>query len=301
MIVGVVLIAAGLVVAGVYALVSYFIVVGMMRVAKHRFEDRPSDYGAEFEEVAFRTRRGYGYEVELSGWRLHGREGAPTIIFSHGFSAGRTGDGLTDLACRLNRRGFGALMFDFRAHGLSGGTGNSGGWHERMDILGAYDYLVSHGAERGKVGLLGVSMGAASAALAAAEEPGIGALALDCPYAEVSEMMAQEVGLRTPISEGLAGVFIPGASLLGRALYGIEIGRMSPERAVAGLGYPVMVACGSEDTRIPAHHSRRVCEAAVEGSEYWEYEGAGHAKSFLDNKGVYEDRVAGYFWGRFGG
>ena len=300
MVIGVVLVAGVLVVAWIYMLVAYLIVVGMMRVERHGFEDMPSDYGADFEDVVFRTRRGYEWGVELSGWRLRGRDGAPSVIFAHGFGADRTGDGMTELACMLNRRGFGILLFDLRAHGLSGGKGNSGGWHERMDILGAYDYLVEHGAERGKIGLLGVSMGAASAALAAAEEPGIRALALDCPYADVSGLMAQEIGLRTPISEGMAGAFIPGASLLGRALYGIEIGRMSPARAVAGLDYPIAVACGSEDGRILPVHSRRVYEAAPDGSEFWEYEGAGHAKSFLDNKGVYGERAAGYFLGRLG-
>ena len=98
---------------------------------------------------------GTGMKWNCRGGGCMGGRGRRLSYSRTGSARAGTGDGLTDLACRLNRRGFGVLMFDFRAHGLSGGTGNSGGWHERMDILGAYDYLVSHGAERGKVGLLG--------------------------------------------------------------------------------------------------------------------------------------------------
>lgn len=279
----------------VYLLVCYLMASGMTRVGEAEFQDCPSDYGAEFERVRFMSRRG---DVTLDGWRMRGREGMPSVVLCHGIEIGRTGDGLTELAADLNRRGFGVLQFDFRGHGLSEGKRVSSGWHERMDVLGAYDYLISRGVTPGKVGLLGISMGAGAAALAAAEESGIGALVLDSPYALASELIMEETKFRTGLPRWFITAFVSCAVWMGRRLYDIEVERMAPERAVSELGYPVLVIHGLEDRRILPEHGRRVFEAAAEGSRLWLVEGAEHAESFVLNKSEYAERVADYFLSR---
>ena len=192
---------------------SYLIASGMTKVGVAEFQDSPSDYGAAFESVQFMSRRG---DVTLDGWYLRGREGMPTLIFCHGIEVGRTGDGLTELAAMLNRRGFGVLQFDFRGHGLSEGYRVSSGWHERMDALGAYDFLIAMGASSDEIGLHGVSMGAGAACLAAAEEPSIRALSLDTPYARASDLIFQEAVFRTRLPGWVIASFIPCATFMGR-------------------------------------------------------------------------------------
>ena len=274
---------------------SYLIASGMTRVGKAEFQDSPSDYGAEFESVRFLSRRG---DVTLDGWYLRGREGMPTLIFCHGIEVGRTGDGLTELAATLNRRGFGVLQFDFRGHGASEGYRVSSGWHERMDVLGAYDYLISQSVSSDQIGLHGVSMGAGAVCLAAAEERGIRALSLDTPYAAASELLMSETRFRTGLPKWFAAIFIVGAATLGYFLYEIKVDDMRPERAVSKLAYPVLVIHGTEDSRIPPEHSRRVFDASAEGSRLWVVEGVGHAESFVENKAEYAERVAEYFLSR---
>lgn len=264
----------------------------MTQVGSAEFQDCPLDYGVDFERVNFRSRRG---DVTLDGWRMRGRDGMPTIIFCHGIEVGRTGDGLTELAARLNRRGFGVLQFDFRGHGSSGGKRVSSGWHERMDVLGAYDYLISEGIAPGEVGLLGVSMGAGAAALAAVEELGVRALVLDSTYASAKELLLRETALRTRLPAGLMAVFVPCAVLIGGNLFDIDIEGMSPERAVVELDYPILVIHGAEDIRIPPAHGRRVFDAAAGGSRLWAVGGVGHAGAFVENKSEYAERVAAYF------
>ena len=205
-----------LVLSSLYLLVSYLIASGMTRVGEAEFQDSPSDYGAAFESVRFMSRRG---DVTLDGWYLRGREGMPTVIFCHGIEVGRTGDGLTELAATLNRRGFGVLQFDFRGHGASEGKRVSSGWHERMDILGAYDYLISRGVSSDEIGLHGVSMGAGAACLAAAEELGIRATSLDTPYAAASELLMSETRFRTGLPGWFAAIFIVGAATLGSIFF----------------------------------------------------------------------------------
>ena len=279
----------------VYLLVCYLMASGMTRVGEAEFQDCPSDYGAEFESVRFGSRRG---DVTLDGWWMRGREGMPSVVLCHGIEIGRTGDGLTELAADLNRRGFGVLQFDFRGHGLSEGKRVSSGWHERMDTLGAYDYLISRGVAPGQVGLLGISMGAGASSLAAAEESGIRALVLDSPYASAAEMIMREIRFRTGLPKWFSAIFVVGAVALGYFLFDIKVDDMRPERAVSKLDYPVLVIHGTEDARIPPEHGRRVFEAAAEGSRLWLVEGAEHAESFVLNKAEYADRVADYFLSR---
>ena len=282
-------------IAALYLLVSYLLASGMTRVGEAEFQDSPSDYGATFESVRFMSRRG---DVTLDGWYLRGCGGMPTLIFCHGIEIGRTGDGLTELAATLNRRGFGVLQFDFRGHGASGGKRVSSGWHERMDALGAYDYLISRGVSSDEIGLHGVSMGAGAACLAAAEEPRIRALSLDTPYANASEMILRETSFRTRLPSWFAKAFIPCAVFMGRRLYDIDVEGMAPEKAVSQLDYPVSVIYGTEDSRIPPEHSQRVFDASAKGSRLWVVEGVGHAGSFVENKAEYAERVAEYFLSR---
>ena len=284
-------------IAASYLLVSYLIASGMTRVGEAEFQDSPSDYGAEFESVLFMSRRG---DVMLDGWYLRGRWGMPTVIFCHGIEVGRTGDGLTELAATLNRRGFGVLQFDFRGHGVSEGKRVSSGWHERMDVLGAYDYLVSMGVSSDEIGLHGVSMGAGAACLAAAEDSRIRALSLDTPYASASALIFQEAVFRTRLPGWVIAAFIPCAVFLGRRLYDIDVEGMAPEMAVSQLDYPISVIYGTEDSRIPPEHSRRVFDASAGGSRLWVVEGVGHAESFVENKVEYADKVAEYFLSRLG-
>ena len=295
MLIGITIVVGLLVMCAVYLLVSYFIASGVTKVGEAQPVDSPIDYGVKHESVKFRSRRG---DVILDGWLLLGRKGMPVVIFAHGIGVGRTGDGHTELAAMLNRRGFGVLTFDFRAHGSSGGSRVSSGWHERMDVLGAYDYLLSLGVKPSDIGLLGISMGAAAVSLAAADESRIGAVALDSPYARASELMVRETALRIRLPEWFIMAFVPCAILLARFLYDIKVENMDPERAISQLRYPVMVIHGVEDSRIPPEQSRRLFDASADGSLLWVVEDIEHAESFLKNKSKYADRIALYFLSR---
>ena len=98
-----------------------------------------------------------------------------------------------DLAHRLFEEGYNLLLFDLRGHGSSEGDQISGGYFERWDVLGAYDYLVEErGVTAGKVGLMGYSMGGVTSILAAVEEPGIAAIVADSPFAAATDLIVQE-------------------------------------------------------------------------------------------------------------
>ena len=277
---------------GAYAIVSFFIADGLTHAERKAQEASPSDYGVAFQEASFSARGG---EVNLSGWYLAGEQNRPALIFVHGINSTRSGEHSVDLATRLVRRGFTLLMFDLRGHGSSGGERISGGYFERADVLGAYDYLLSRGHKLGAMGVIGFSMGAAISLLAAADETGIHAVVADSPFAVAAERINSEAARKTRLPIWLTPVFMPTADVMAGAFYRIDIASIAPERAAARIPYPIFVIHGIADTRIPTADGIRVHDAGQPGSRLWLVPDADHVKAFQNNPDEYVARVGDYF------
>ena len=274
-----------------YVGISYLAASGVTSPEREQQRDHPSDYGLEYEDVRFPSRKG---DVTLEGWYLPSPHCGPTVIFVHGIGSTRSGGQATVMAGRFVDQGFNVLLFDLRAHGSSGGDRITGGIDEAQDVLGAYDYLLSRGVPD-TIGVLGRSMGAGTAVLAAAEEPGIRGLVLDSTYASVSDLAAFEIGRKTLIPQWVAPVFVPAAKLTANALYGVDMEKLVPERAVGEVEFPILLMHGEDDTRIPADHGVRVYEASHPGSEIWLEPGVGHGGLFDSYPDDYLDRAVSYF------
>ena len=285
------------VLAVLYGLVSFLIAQGVTKADRDPQEDDPSNYGLVFEDVEFPSRRG---DLMLSGWYLPGEDPGPHLIFVHGIGSVRSGDNAVELAARMVELGYNVLMFDLRGHGSSEGDKVSGGYFERWDVLGAFDYLVERGVDPGSTGLMGFSMGAATSIMAAAEEPRITALAADSPYADASDLIARESARKTPLPLWLMPIFIPTAKLMAKGIYGIDIGELAPERAVARLKYPILVIHGTGDQRIPWEQGQRVAKAAEEGSFLWLLPDVDHVDAFMTYPEEYVERVTDYLDARLG-
>lgn len=281
-----------------YLAISYFVANSVTSAERNDQTDHPTDYGLEYEDVEFASRKG---DVTLYGWYLPSVEDGASVILVHGINSTRSGDGATQIALHLVASGFNVLLFDIRAHGSSGGDRVTGGINEAQDVLGAYDYLVATGATPDRIGVLGMSMGAGTSVLAVADEPAIRGLVADSPYARISQLVAFEIGRKTPIPGWIAPMFVPGASAIADMIFDIDLGKLVPEEAVESIGFPILVIHGDADTRIPTDHGLRVYEAAYPGSEMWVVPGVGHLDTFKTYPEDYVDRVVPYFKDRLAG
>lgn len=293
------LLAALILLIVAYLYISFLIAQGLTGAERNPQEGHPRDFSLEWEDVAF---HGRDQDVQLVGWYLPGRgqnaQDNPHVIFVHGLSSVRSGgDGeALELAQRLVEEGYNLLLFDLRGHGQSEGDQISGGYFERWDVLGAYDYLVKErGASAGEVGLLGYSMGGVTSILAAAEEPGIAAIVADSPFAAATDLIVQEASRKTPFPGWMIPAFIPGTNMMANAVYGIDIGALNAERAVTQLDYPLLIIHGEEDERVPIDHGERVAAAAPEGTIFWSTDAPGHVESFAEYPDEYFQRVDKYF------
>ncbi|PKB84041.1 MAG: hypothetical protein BZY88_00810 [SAR202 cluster bacterium Io17-Chloro-G9] len=280
-----------------YGLISYIIASSVTKVDRKEQEDHPSAYGLDFEDVEFVSRRG---DIALRGWYISGQDDKPALIFVHGIGSVRSGDRAVDLASRLAGIGFNMLMFDLRGHGSSGGDQVSGGYFEQWDVLGAIDFLAGREIPPEKIGLVGFSMGAATAILAAAQEPGIGAVVADSPYAKASDLIAHEAARKTVFPGWLTPIFVPTSVLIADWFYGIDLGSVVPEAAVAELSYPILVIHGTADSRIPYQQGQRVQQSALAGSSIWLAPDVDHVHAFLTYPEEYVERVTVYLEERFG-
>jgi dipeptidyl aminopeptidase/acylaminoacyl peptidase len=251
----------------------------------------PDAYGLAYRDVSFPARGG---DVQIAGWYIPHAGSDRAVILVHGKDSSRTNEfqgAFPQFAAALHARGLAVLMIDMRGHGRSGDAHFSFGLNEQRDIQGAADWLKAQGVAPGKIGVLGVSMGAASSVLATAHDPDIGALVEDCSYAAIYPIIARE--WRT--ASGLPDVFLPSTLLMSRLMFGYDLATSRPVDAIGEIApRPVLIIHGTADRLIPISDAEQL-HAALPSSELWEVPGAAHAGSYAANPHAYADRVAAFF------
>lgn len=275
--------------------------------------DDPSSVGMPYRDVSFASRRDYDDpEHELKGWLSlpKGVELTPAlretrwIVLVHGDSANRADPqaGLMGLAKSMWDLGYGVLMFDLRGCGESDDGDFTGGWHERLDVLGALDHLVSIGADRARIGILGFSLGGVAATLACANPGVAGALISDSAYCDFWSIAKEKSRMRP----WAATLLKPGMDLMLQMLIGYRMGEVSPERQVSECDMPMLIIHGAEDDDVSLSHARRLARARglsqsdIDGGDceqFWIAPDAGHAQAFRTNPAEYVDRVAEFLDG----
>ncbi|MBZ0301351.1 MAG: alpha/beta fold hydrolase [Anaerolineae bacterium] len=251
-----------------------------------------------YETVTFSSRSD---SITLQAWDvpapLDVGDAAPAVILVHGLNDCRRAPAILLPAGMLHRAGFHVLLLDLRNHGDSQITTGrmSGGLFEYLDVLGAWDWLVNaQGIPPERIGLFGVSLGAATTLIAAGEEPRIAAVWEDSSYADVQLAIADQLTYR-----GIPTFLAPAGVLMGRLLDGVDLSARSPLAAIAIWGNrPLFITHGEADTRIPVLHAYRLAEAMRANGitiEPWIIPGSPHVQGMFDATDEYETRLVDFF------
>ncbi len=260
----------------------------LMRRRKPDALDEPSNYGIAFEEVHFVSRD----KVKLFGWWIPAPNARATIIMCHGQEGSMDRD--TKRMLPLHNAGFNVFMFDFRAHGRSEGQFVSFGMYEKEDLLGALDYLVED-RHIESVGVIGYSMGAATALITAALSERICSVVVDSPFGRLPRSVAGWFRLR--------GVPVPVARELSRWILIVcsmrtegRIDQTDPVRWTVHIGpRPVLFVFGSRDPYISKKELRRMISLTEGPKEVWTVEGAGHRGAYTADPDTYNQRIVDWF------
>lgn len=190
--------------------------------------------------------------IAIEGWYAPGKNGA-AVVLAGGVGARRSE--LLPEAKLLHDAGFAVLLFDWRAHGSSAGTVSTWGDLERNDLRAALDFasaqpdVTSH-----RLGLYGFSMGGAVAALVAAGDARVGAVALAGTYPTLEETTKKDLDRWGALSGE------PAVETL--RLEGVHVGDVRPIDHLCELApRPLLIFDGDADETRVAHQSERM-EAA---------------------------------------
>ncbi len=264
-------------------------------VVAHRFTTPrrvpPQTGGAAAAPLRGVTLPSRGRPITLHGWYLPAAPGGAAVVFVHGKDACRGCElraPTFELARAHAAAGISVLMIDLRGHGASTRARMTYGAEEKLDVLGAVDWLHARGHR--SVGVLGASMGAASALLAAADDPAIEALVADSAFANFGAMIEQQFRQLS----GLPSFFVPGALALGWCLTGQRLAAVSPLAAAATLiGRPLLVVHSLGDRFVSVDDAVAIAGAAA--AECWITDSEGHIGSFSAAPAVYTERVVSFF------
>ncbi|HZU77234.1 MAG TPA: alpha/beta fold hydrolase, partial [Dehalococcoidia bacterium] len=160
------------------------------------------------------------------------------------------------------------------------------------DLLGAVDFLRAR-FPHAPIAVYGVSMGGSVALQAAAEDERIGAVAADCAFTTLSDMVAYR--RRTQFT----GLRAPAFHLSRRAaelMSGARIHEFRPLDVVHRIApRPVFLMHSERDVLVPPEHFERFLERLPIGTERWLIPGCGHAAGSSERADEYVERLAGFF------
>jgi pimeloyl-ACP methyl ester carboxylesterase len=287
------LVVLAAVVLFVFGFAPYWL-AGLATTRRFQFPDKenagltPKSFDLPYEEVAFAAPDG----VPLKGWWVPAPESRGTVVLVHGLNRSRIE--MVKKVPFLHRLGWNALLFDLRHHGASGGEASTFGFLEKQDVHAAS--ALARARASGPVVLWGVSLGAASATLAAAEDPQVAALVCDSTYRSLRDTVSHHLTLFRRFRWWMR--IVPSWPVASEVVWwmgrrgGFDPDAVDIHRAAASLGgRPCLFVCNSDDRRMPKEIAFELKSAAGAQAQVLVVPGTSHGGAYRDGTAAYETAV----------
>ena len=232
----------------------------------------------------------------FDGLTLYGKyyeysKDAPIELMFHGYR----GNGERDLCGGVQRcfkLGRSCLIVDQRAAGKSGGKVITFGVKESRDCLKWIDYIIENINSDAKIIITGISMGAATVAIAAGEKlpKNVIAALADCGYTSAKDIIKKVMtDLKLPPK-----IFYPFVKFGARIYGGFDLEQYSPIEAMKKCTIPIIFIHGTTDAFVPYEMSVENFNACTHKiKKLVTIENAGHGLAYLKDtdayfKGIFE-------------
>ena len=229
--------------------------------------------------------------IVLDGRFFHGARPS-LVILASGY--GDSQDQMLPFAEFLYDAGFSVLTFNSRARKPSGGEYVTLGVLEQQDLISIVSYAAARkDVDPRRIGVLGVSMGGATAILSAAKDKQISAVVDDCGFSDAPRVIAAsfETFIHLP-----AFPFAPITIAIADMRAGINVNQVRPVDVISEISpRPVLIIHQKDDQVVPSDNSVRNFAAARQPKELWLVPGAGHGRAHSAAKAEYESRVNHFF------
>jgi len=223
----------------------------------------------------------------LGAWLVPGQTGQGVVLLLHGVRADRLA--MVERAKFLNQSGYTVLLMDLPAHGESPAEHITFGQQEALGVRTALSFLSQHFPHE-RLGVIGVSLGAASLVLAH-PDPAPDALVLESMFPSIHEAVTDRVTAR------LGAWSAPLASLLLWQLpvrLGVYPDQLRPIDDIKSLHAPILISSGSADLHTTEAETRRIFAAAPGPKQLWIVDGAAHVDLHEFDPSAYESRVGAF-------
>lgn len=209
-----------------------------------------------------------------------------TAILVHGYRS--VGSDLAILARLYSDLGFRVLVPDLRAHGLSGGNYTSFGHFERFDLRKWIDFVLRTYGANEKILVHGVSLGAATAFLYAADDPppNLRLIVADSPFASVWGVFARSAKPRA------LAFFLPGIEFWCRYLHRFTLFRIDVPKAVRETKTPFLIIHSVGDRITPYAASERMAAPSAAPHEVYAVHSDVHAEGYRTDKAGIDAKVS---------
>ena len=237
------------------------------------------------QNVEIKSRDG----LTLRGKYYEYKKGAPMEILFHGYKGNSERD-LSGGIERCFKLGRNALLVDQRAAGRSEGRVSTFGIKERRDCLDWIDFAINRFGKDIKIGITGVSMGAATVMMAAGGElpENVRFVLADCGYSSPEEII-KKVGRDLGLPKNIAYFFV---RLGGMLFGGFDVGSYSPMHAMKTIKTPIIFVHGDTDSFVPFEMSERLYnECNCEKKRLVTINGAGHGLAYPVGRDEYIEEL----------
>ncbi len=283
-----------LLVAFVIGFVPYWL-GGMATTRRFQFPDKenadltPASFQLAYEDVAFRSTDG----TELKGWWVPASPSKGSVVMVHGLNRARI-----EMVKRVpfaHAHGWSTILIDLRHHGASAGGATTFGVKEKEDVKAAARFARERAP--GPVVLWGVSLGAASAVLAAAEDPEVKGLICDSSFRSLGDTVRHHLRVFRGFRWWLR--IVPSWPTTELTIFwmgrrgGFDPAQSNVQAAAAHLGgRPTLFVANSDDRRMPKEIAFDLKAAAGDSASVLIIPGKSHGGAWRDGTAAYEAAAA---------
>jgi alpha-beta hydrolase superfamily lysophospholipase len=252
---------------------------------KENAELTPASFQLASEDVAFKSSDG----TEIKAWWVPAEPPVKgSVVMVHGLNRSRIE--MVRRAPFVHAAGWNALLIDLRHHGASGGEATTFGVKEKEDVKAAARFARERSP--GPVVEWGVSLGAASVMLAAAEDGEVAGVICDSSFRSLPDTVQHHLQLFRGFRWWLR--LVPSWPVSDLVVYWMgrrghfDTAQSDVEAAAARLhGRPSLFVANSEDPRMPKEIAFALKAAVGDTAEVLIVPGKSHGGAWRDGTAAY--------------
>ncbi|MCP0886507.1 alpha/beta hydrolase [Ligilactobacillus sp. WILCCON 0076] len=215
-----------------------------------------------------------------------------TIIVAHGYHESHLN--MASYIRMFHSLGYNVLAPDDRGSGQSQGKYLTFGWLDRLDYVKWIKKVINYSGENSKIGLFGVSMGAATVMMTSGEKlpSQVKAIVADCGYSSVSEELTNQLKQQFNLpKEPIIAV----ARIIAKLRVGFDFGKASSTAQLKKNKLPTFFIHGDSDTFVATNMVYKNFHAQKGPKKLWITKNTTHAMSYYNYPKTYKKKIGTFF------